>query len=95
MLARYGVKLVVAVVIVIWSMGEVVVPLALKAQTQSSFVPVTDATLENPEPGDWLMWRRTLDGWGYSPLDQINRDNVGDLRLVWSRALHTPGRVFG
>jgi len=95
MLARYGVKLVVAVVIVIWSMGEVVVPLALKAQTQSSFVPVTDATLENPAPGDWLMWRRTLDGWGYSPLDQINRDNVGDLRLVWSRALHTPGRQQG
>ena len=33
------------------------------------------------------MWRRTLDGWGYSPLDQIDRDNVGDLRLVWTRAL--------
>lgn len=95
MLARYGVKLVVAVVIVIWSTGEVVVPIALKAQTQSSFVPVTDATLENPAPGDWLMWRRTLDGWGYSPLDQINRDNVGDLRLVWSRALHAPGRQQG
>lgn len=95
MLTRYGVKLVVAVVIVIWSTGEVVVPIALKAQTQSSFVPVTDATLENPAPGDWLMWRRTLDGWGYSPLDQINRDNVGDLRLVWSRALHAPGRQQG
>ena len=33
------------------------------------------------------MWRRTLDGWGYSPLDQVNRDNVGELRLVWTRAL--------
>ena len=30
-----------------------------------------------PGPADWLMWRRTLNGWGYSPLDQINRDNVG------------------
>ena len=45
--------------------------------------------LENPAPGDWLMWRRTLDGWGYSPLDQIDRDNVGDLRMVWTRALAT------
>ena len=40
------------------------------------------------------MWRRTLDGWGYSPLDDINRNNVGELRLVWSRAL-TEGRQQG
>ena len=33
------------------------------------------------------MWRRTLDGWGYSPLDQVSRDNVGELQMVWSRAL--------
>ena len=49
--------------------------------------PVTDAMLRDPAPGDWLMWRRTLDGWGYSPLDQINRENVNELRLVWTRAL--------
>ena len=56
--------------------------------------PVTDAELENPSPGDWLMWRRTLNGWGYSPLDQVNRDNVAGLQMVWSRAL-TPGRQQG
>jgi len=56
--------------------------------------PVTDAELENPSPDDWLMWRRTLDGWGYSPLDQISRENVGDLRMVWSRGLR-PGRQQG
>ena len=56
--------------------------------------PVTDAELENPSPDDWLMWRRTLDGWGYSPLDQINRENVGDLQMVWSRGLR-PGRQQG
>ena len=59
------------------------------AQSPTAFVPVTDAMLQDPEPADWLMWRRTLDGWGYSPLDQIDRDNVGDLRMVWSRALTT------
>ncbi len=48
------------------------------------FVPVTDAMLENPDPADWLNWRRTLDGWGYSPLDQINTDNVHQLQLVWA-----------
>ena len=56
--------------------------------------PVTDAELEDPSPDDWLMWRRTLNGWGYSPLDQINRENVGDLRMVWSRGLR-PGRQQG
>ena len=64
-------------------------PVSAGAQPESAaaFVPVTDAMLENPAPGDWLMWRRTPDGWGYSPLDRIDRDNVGELRLVWSRAL--------
>ena len=57
---------------------------------EDDFVPVTDAMLQAPAPEDWLMWRRTLDGWGYSPLDEIDGDNVADLRLVWSRALH-PG----
>ena len=45
--------------------------------------PVTDAMLQSPDPADWLNWRRTLDGWGYSPLDQIDRDNVDQLQLVW------------
>ena len=64
------------------------------AQPGGDFTPVTDAMLQNPAPGDWLMWRRTLDGWGYSPLDQIDRDNVDQLRMVWSRAL-TAGRQQG
>jgi len=64
------------------------------ALAQDRIRPVTDAELENPSPDDWLMWRRTLDGWGYSPLDQINRENVGDLRMVWSRGLR-PGRQQG
>ena len=64
-----------------------------RAQDES-FVPVTDAMLQDPDPADWLMWRRTLDGWGYSPLDAITRDNVGDLRMVWSRAL-LPGTQEG
>ena len=57
------------------------------AQNPREFVPVTDQMLQSPAPGDWLMWRRTLDSWGYSPLDEINRENVGELRMVWSRGL--------
>jgi alcohol dehydrogenase (cytochrome c) len=58
-------------------------------QDRDGFTPVTDAMLQNPAPGDWLMWRRTLDSWGYSPLDEINQDNVEQLRLVWTRDLAT------
>lgn len=66
----------------------------VNAQSAREFVPVTDAMLQNPAPEDWLMWRRTLDSWGFSPLDQINRENVSELRLVWSRALG-PGTQQG
>lgn len=51
---------------------------------------MTDDILENPDPADWLHWRRTLDAWGYSPLDQINKNNVNSLQLVWSIPLR-PG----
>ena len=60
------------------------------AAQDEPFVPVTDEMLLDPDPGDWLHWRRTLDGWGYSPLDQINRDNAHRLQLVWSIPLR-PG----
>jgi PQQ-dependent dehydrogenase (methanol/ethanol family) len=66
------------------------VPISAVAQNPTSFSPVTDAMLQNPSDADWLMWRRTLDSWGYSPLDQINRDNVDQIRMVWTRNLE-PG----
>src|ERR1022692_2148036 len=56
----------------------------------ASFVPVTDQMLDHPDPADWLMWRGTLNSWGYSPLNQINRANAGTLRMVWTRGM-TPG----
>ena len=66
----------------------------IRAQQQQQtrrFVPVTDAMLQKPDPADWLMWRRTLDGWGYSPLNQVNRANVDKLKLVWSRTMAVGG----
>jgi len=62
--------------------------LAVHAQEGSRpFVPVTDAMLQKPDPAHWLMWRRSLDGWGYSPLNQINRNNVAQLKVVWTRGM--------
>ena len=53
------------------------------------YVPVTDEMLWKPDPANWLSWRRTLDGWGYSPLDQIDRNNVARLKMVWTRGMGT------
>ena len=50
---------------------------------EDELVPITDAMLQDPDPDDWINWRRTLDGWGYSPLDQITTENVHRLQLVW------------
>ena len=73
--------------LVLAAVALLAVPGAAQEPPAGDFVPVTDAMLQDPAPADWLMWRRTLDGWGYSPLDQVDRANVGDLRMVWSRAL--------
>jgi alcohol dehydrogenase (cytochrome c) len=44
-----------------------------------NFVPVTDAMLRNPPPGDWLMVRRNYQAWSHSPLTEITPANVGRL----------------
>ena len=51
------------------------------AGQQPDFVPVTDEMLRDPDPADWLMIHRTYDFQSFSPLDQINRDNVDS--YVW------------
>jgi alcohol dehydrogenase (cytochrome c) len=61
--------------------GVVMGPLAAQ---KPAYVPVTDAILDHPAPGDWLRWRRDHGASGYSPLDQITRQNVTRLRLAWS-----------
>jgi len=49
--------------------------------------PVTDAMLREPAAADWLMYSRTYDAHRFSPLSEINRDNVGSLSLAWSKPL--------
>jgi alcohol dehydrogenase (cytochrome c) len=49
-----------------------------------NYSPVTADRLKNPEPGNWMHYRRTYDGQGYSPLDQINTSNVKSLTPVWT-----------
>ena len=56
-----------------------------------NYVAVTDAMLKNPPPGDWLMARRNYQAWSYSPLDEITRGNVENLKLAWSWSMNEIG----
>ena len=59
-------------------------PDARGAAILRTYQPVTAARLLSPEDANWLMIRRTYDGWGYSPLDQITTANVARLTQVWT-----------
>ena len=54
------------------------------AEPALPYTPVTAERLAQPEPGNWLMYRRTYDSQGYSPLEQINAGNVDKLVPLWT-----------
>src|SRR2546425_7405611 len=68
-------------------LGAMIALGAMLVAQAPDFKRVTDAILQNPDSGDWINYRRTQDGWGYSPLNQINTRNVNQLQLAWSWTL--------
>ncbi|MSO20790.1 MAG: hypothetical protein EXQ56_10080 [Acidobacteria bacterium] len=55
--------------------------------TPTNFTPVTKETLQGPSADDWLMFSRTYDAQRFTPLNQITRQNVSQLRMAWSRGI--------
>jgi len=55
------------------------------------FRNVSNEELADPPAADWTYWRRSPQSQGYSPLDQISTDNVGQLSLAWVWGME-PGR---
>ena len=65
----------------------------LAAQSElPEWEPITEERLLNPRDGDWLSYRRTYDVFGFSPLDEINRATVGNLRPIWSYSMRDNSR---
>ena len=64
--------------------------LTVKGNTEDfvPFVPLTDTMLRDPSPDDWPMHRRNYYAHSYSPLEQINKDNVSHLTLEWVWNMH-------
>jgi len=67
--------------------GVPIPPAPPRANPLDRLTPVTDLMLNAPADGEWLTWRRSFDALGFSPLTQVTRENVNDLRLAWSWAL--------
>ena len=60
-------------------------------ESVNKFRNVSNKELANPPAADWTYWRRSPQSQGYSPLDQITTDNVGQLSLAWVWGME-PGR---
>jgi alcohol dehydrogenase (cytochrome c) len=69
------------------SPGVSIPPSPARPNLLEKLTPVTDAMLANPPAGEWLTWRRSIDGHGYSPLKEINKSNVANLRPAWTWSL--------
>jgi alcohol dehydrogenase (cytochrome c) len=82
--ARIGVGIVVTAILVSPLIAQRDAPPAATLPAPlRDYRPVTAERLRNPEEQNWLMIRRTYDGWGFSPLAEIDKDNVGRLQQVW------------
>ena len=51
--------------------------------------PVDTARIQAGDANDWLTYHGSYNSYHYSPLDQINTNNVSNLGVAW---IHIPGR---
>lgn len=67
-----------------------------RARTRSfrsinNYRDISTEELANPAAADWTYWRRAPKSQGFTPLDQINTENVHNLSLAWVWGME-PGR---
>ncbi|HVW91617.1 MAG TPA: PQQ-binding-like beta-propeller repeat protein [Devosia sp.] len=74
---------------------------ALPAMAQDAAKPGTEAVTAdqlvnaNSDKANWLMYNRTYDNQRFSPLDQINKDNIKGLHMAYTIALEPPAGTAG
>ncbi len=61
--------------------------MAAREKLLTDMTPVTDAMLQHPVDGDWLLWRRTYQNISFSPLKQIGTANAHELGVAWTLTL--------
>jgi PQQ-dependent dehydrogenase (methanol/ethanol family) len=63
------------------------VPVGPVTAPQKAVSPEAMEAISKPKRGDWSTYAGNLDGNRYSPIDQINSVNVGQLQLAWSYSI--------
>ena len=71
-------------------LGSLAGGLAAAALLASQATPALAQAGVADNPANWPEYHRSFNAWRYSPLDQINKSNVGKLRVAW---VHQPGVV--
>src|SRR5215468_2324767 len=84
MVKRYRLPAATTALAVVLFAGTVVAQQPPVPPLLQNYKPVTADRLKQPDDGDWLMYRRTYDSWGYSPLSQITPENAARLKPVWT-----------
>jgi len=74
--------------VIVLALCAVALAPALQAQTSAS---QTGGTEVEPAPGDWPRYARDVGGTRFSPLDDIDRENVANLQQAWSFTLRPEG----
>jgi alcohol dehydrogenase (cytochrome c) len=88
-MTRLSVPVVLVALMLAWSLRSGAQQSPQPSPSPRPFVPVTDEMLQKPDPANWLSWRRTTDSHAFSPLNQINRTNVSQLKQTWMRGVGT------
>ena len=74
------------------SIGALSMLLSLSTNAPADEVSTERLIAAEKEPQNWMTYAGTYNAWRYSPLDQINRNNVEDLVPVW---VFQTGKVDG
>jgi len=73
-----------------WAAAGLLAGALLNAQSPVTYDRLLKA---DQEPGNWLMYSNTYNGWRFSRLNQIDTGNVGRLKLKWVYQMRTQEKV--
>src|SRR5215813_7997109 len=73
--------------------GRMILAALLVAASSSGQVTFDRLLKAESEPQNWMTYSGSYKGWRYSKLDQLNRQNVQNLKVAWVYQMPTTHRV--
>jgi quinohemoprotein ethanol dehydrogenase len=90
---RVGALSLAALLVACGSKSTPPTPTAVAPSAGKAAVNAARLTAADSEPGNWMSYGRTYDEQRFSPLEQINAQNVSGLHLAWHYDLDAAHRV--